>query len=209
MIVLICVLCVSTVAQYRTAFKLPSAQISLLHLISIVGTHPELRSVIREHMFVSERGRSGSSIFSDRGMENANNQQKERNLTTNVFDSLLFTKFLQPMMHVYRIWKATFVTEDPIDIGLRSTIHNEVDAIVRCLVSKIGTTDLTQYSDGNDFWHTGNPVHMRSAANMQEYRPWEWERKVGQGLSRGLNMLSREHWWTFTLRHIRDHMFFQ
>ena len=142
-------------------------------------------------------------------MENANNQQKERNLTTNVFDSLLFTKFLQPMMHVYRIWKATFVTEDPIDIGLRSTIHNEVDAIVRCLVSKIGTTDLTQYSDGNDFWHTGNPVHMRSAANMQEYRPWEWERKVGQGLSRGLNMLSREHWWTFTLRHIRDHMFFQ
>ena len=178
------------------------------HLISIYGTHPELRSAIRAQMFMSERGRSGSSIYADRGQENANLMQKQRNLTSNVFDSLLFTKLLQPMMHVARVFKAMFGV-DPIDQGLRSSIHNEVETVVKYFIATVGTNDLTQHTDLNNYWHTGNPVTLRSAANMQEYMPWVWIWRVANGLSRGRDMCRPEHFWVYTLRHIRDHCFYQ
>ena len=88
------------------------------------------------------------------------------------------------------------------------SLRGKIDVLVAEFVAKM-PTDLTQHTDHNYFWHTGNPVLMRAAANMQEYRPWEWIWMVAEGRSRGRDMCQPEHFWTYVLRHIRDHMFYQ
>jgi hypothetical protein len=196
-------------SQFRTAHKTSSTQISLMHLLSVFATHPELRTAVRRHQFISQRGNVGGSVCSDRAMESSNEEQKERNLTAAVLDSLLFTRYLQPMMHVYRMWKAAFSDAEPGDVGFRANIVHEVGAIVEFLIERIGTTDLTQFTQANHFWHTGNPVNMRAAESMKECRPWEWVNMVAEGRSRGRMMGNPEGWWAYTLRHIRDHMFYQ
>ena len=51
---------------FRAAGKNSSREISLLHLISIFGVHPELREYLRARAFVSETGRVGANITADR-----------------------------------------------------------------------------------------------------------------------------------------------
>lgn len=160
-------------------------------------------------MFISIRGLPGSSVPSDRAMEDGNNQQKERNLTTNVFDSLLFTTLLMPMMHVYRVWKDMRGLLDGADSGVRPSTHTEVSTLVAFMVQAVGTHDITQYTTHSHFYHTGNARDMRAAASMHEMRPQEWVDKTSEGKSRGYKMGQPEHWWTYILRHIRDHMFYQ
>lgn len=192
---------------YRTSHKTSSTQISLMHLLSIFGTHPELRGFIRRHMFVSQLGRVGASVYSGRAMEVGNEMQKERNLSSAVFDSLLFTQLLQPMMHVYRAWKAVTSTVEPGDIGFRANIVNEVEKLVEFFVTEVGT-DLVTRTDMNSFWHTGQQRNMRGS-DVRDSRPWEWIWQVAEGRSRGKGMAATESWWAYTQRHIRDHMFYQ
>ena len=180
-----------------------------MHLLSVFGTHPQLRDAVRRHMFMSQTGGVGASVYSDRAMESSNEEQKERNLSSAVLDSLLFTRYLQPMMHVYRMWKAASSTVEPGDIGFRANIVHEVQALVDFFIAQIGTSDLTQHTEDNVFWHTGQPRNMRADASMRECRPWEWIRMVAEGRSRGKDMGTPEGWWAYTLRHIRDHMFYQ
>ena len=59
---------------------------------------------------------------------------KERNLSHAVLDSLLFTELLQPLMHVYRTWKATQSDAEPGDVGFRASIVHEVDKLVEMFV---------------------------------------------------------------------------
>ena len=179
-----------------------------MHVLSIFATHPELRACLRQHMFISQRGRVGASVYSGRALEVGNEIQKERNLSSSVLDSLLFTELLQPMMHVYRTWKAAQSDEEPGDVGFRANIVNEVDALVTFFVREVGT-DLVTYSDANVFWHTGQPRDMRGSSDVKSCRPWEWIWLVAEGRSRGKDMSQPENWWTYTLRHIRDHMFYQ
>ena len=192
---------------YRTSHKTSSTQISLMHLISIFGTHPELRAFIRRHMFVSQLGRVGASVYSGRAMEVGNEMQKERNLSSAVLDSLLFTQLLQPMMHVYRAWKAVTSTVEPGDIGFRANIVNEVEKLVEFFVTEVGT-DLVTRTEMNSFWHTGQQRNMRGS-DVRDSRPWEWIWQVAEGRSRGKGMAATESWWAYTQRHIRDHMFYQ
>ena len=125
-----------------------------MHLLSIFATHPELRACLRRHMFISQRGRMGASVYSGRALEVGNELQKERNLSPAVLDSLLFTELLQPMMHVYRAWKSASSDEDPGDVGFRASIVTEIDKLVEFFVDQVGT-DLVTYTEGNVFWHTG------------------------------------------------------
>ena len=51
-----------------------------------------------------------------------------------MLDSLLFTELLQPLMHVYRTWKATQSDAEPGDVGFRASIVHEVDKLVEMFV---------------------------------------------------------------------------
>ena len=194
-------------SQFRTAHKTSSVQISLMHLLSMFATHPELRESLRRHMFISQRGRPGASVYSGKALEVGNELQKERNLSAAVLDSLLFTELLPAMMHVYRTWKASQGDTEPGDVGFRASIVYEVDKLVEFFVQQVGT-DLVTYTDTNVFWHTGQARSMRGS-DVKESRPWEWVWLVAEGRSRGKDMGSPEAWWTFTQRHIREHMFYQ
>ena len=110
-------------------------------------------------------------------------------------------------MHVYRTWKATQSDAEPGDVGFRASIVHEVDKLVEMFVRDVGV-DLITPTSANVFWHTGQPRDMRGS-DVKTCRPWEWIWLVADGRSRGRDMGQPEHWWTFTLRHIRDHMFYQ
>ena len=101
-----------------------------MHLLSMFATHPELRESLRRHMFISQRGRPGASVYSGKALEVGNELQKERNLSAAVLDSLLFTELLPAMMHVYRTWKASQGDTEPGDVGFRASIVYEVDKLV-------------------------------------------------------------------------------
>ena len=178
-----------------------------MHLLSIYATHPVLRDFVRLHLFAAQSDRPGTSTGSDRVMEFANDDQKERNLSSSVMDSLHFTRYLQPMMHVYRTWKSTMNGGASGDIGFRPSMQHEVNTLVEFFLAEMGT-DLRTHTDDNRFHHTGNPVNMRSAP-MKLGRPWEYQAMVQQGRSHGWLGEKAEHWWEYTLRHIRDHQFFQ
>ena len=91
-------------------------------------------------------------------------------------------------------------------------MENEVDALVRLFEQKLGT-DLVTRTEDNPFWHTGNLINLRAAANLKQGRPWEWIWAVAEGRSSGHNVrddqnASRESWIVWARRHIRDHMFY-
>ena len=96
-----------------------------------------------------------------------------------------------------------------MDSGVRASMVNEVDALVRLFEEKLGT-DLRTYTTHNPFWFTGNPVDMRAQANLKQGRPWEWIWRVADGSSSGHLAGGRvEAWAHWARRHMRDHMFYQ
>jgi hypothetical protein len=200
------------VHKFRCAHKTSSSQISLLHLISIYCTHPELRSYLRSRLFVSPTGRVGASIGTDRSLETQNDVQKERNVGQSLLESLAFTSLIQPMQHVYRRWKIAMGTHAAGDDGIRTSMEHEVDALVRLFVDLAGV-DLETYTERNAFWYTGVPVIMRALANMKRGMPWKYIRAVGAGTSACLKKSDAqrsklESVMKWASRHIRDHMFY-
>ena len=84
--------------QYRATHKTNSQIISLLHLLSVFGTHPELRRWIRatQSGVVQE-----TASYYDRILEYRNKAQKERNTSRlNLMNSLHMSELLPAMMHV-------------------------------------------------------------------------------------------------------------
>lgn len=194
--------------KFRVAHKTASAQISLLHLLSIYGTHPKLRPYLRARLFVSLLGHIGASIAADKSVENQNEYQKEQAVGPSIAGALQFTPLLQPMHHVQRVYKEAMGIPDSADDGLRVSMINEVDALVRLFEEKLGA-DLRTYTTHNPFWQTGNPVVVRGT-NMKEGRPWEWIWRHADGTSAGHRGAGRaEAWSQYVRRHLKDHMFYR
>ena len=142
-----------------------------------------------------------------------NQIQKERNVGPSLVQSLSFTLLIQPMQWVYRQWKIAMGTLSASSTGVRASMENEIDALVRLFETKVGT-DLETYTTHNQLWHTGTPVDMRAAANLKRGRPWDWIWSVASGMSACLkkdeeSRGAREAWVSWTERHTRDHMFYQ
>ena len=199
--------------KFRCAHKTSSTQISLLHLISIFGTHPELRNYLRQRLFVSLTPNVGSAVGTDESLECMNEVQKDGNVGASLVQSLSYTLLIQPMQHVYRQWKIAMGTMAASNTGVRTSMENEIDALVRLFEALVGT-DLETYTTHNDLWHTGNPVDMRAASNMKLGRPWEWIWSVATGRSTCLSVsdvskAALETWNDYVERHIHEHMFHQ
>ena len=204
--------------KFRCAHKTSSSQISLLHLISIFGTHPELRTYLRSRLFVSLTTNIGSAIGTDRSLECMNDMQKEVNVGPSLVQSLSHTLLIQPMQYVYRHWKIYMGSLSGSSTGIRVTMVNEVDVLVKLFEQKVGT-DLQTFTAHSYLWHTGNGVKMRASSNLKKGRPWEWIWSVARGLSSCLKKTpitggdgpksSTETWVHWVERHIADHMFYQ
>ena len=202
--------------KFRCAHKTSSSQISLLHLISIFGTHPELRSYLRSRLFTSLTANVGAAVGTDKSLECMNEAQKKWNVVGSLLQSLAFTPLIQPMQWVYRQWKIAMGTLAGCSTGVRPSMENEIDALVQLFERQVGT-DLETYTTHNNLWHTGSPVDMRSPPNLKKGRPWELIRSVAFGRSACLDPQKREreqaarpeHWALWTERHIRNHMFCQ
>jgi len=200
--------------KFRCAHKTSSSQISLLHLISIYGTHPELRPYLRKRLFVSLTPNVGSAIGTDRSLEFMNDVQKAGNTGPSLLQSLSYTVLIQPMQYVYRQWKIAMGTLPSSSTDVRASMENEIDALVRLFEAKAGN-DLQTFTTHNALWHTGIPVDLRTAANLKRGRPWEWIWRVARGLSSCLQRPDRvdetrsatESWVLWIERHIRVHMF--
>ena len=198
--------------KFRCAHKTSSSQISLLHLIGAYCSHPELRPYLRARLFVALTPRLGAAVGTDKSLECQNEVQKERNIGPALLQMLSYTQLLQPLHHVYRMWKIAMGTLASGGDGVRASMENEVDALVRLFEQKLGT-DLVMRTEDNPFWHTGNLINLRAAANLKQGRPWEWIWAVAEGRSSGHNVrddqnASRESWIVWARRHIRDHMFY-
>ena len=199
--------------KFRCAHKTSSSQISLLHLISIYGIHPELRRYARERLFVSLTPNIGAAIGADKSLECMNEVQKAGNVGPSLIQSLSFTALIQPMQYVYRHWKIAMGTLAASSTGIRPSMENEINVLVELFVDLVGT-DLETYTKHNTLWHTGNPVDMRAASNLKRGRPWLWIWSVAAGRSSCLSVSDDskskpETWCNFTERHIREHNFFQ
>ena len=200
--------------KFRCAHKTSSSQISLLHLISIYGTHPELRDYLRSRLFVSLTPAVGAAVGADRSVECMNDSQKEFNTSWSLIQSLAFTAILQPMHFVYRQWKIATGTLAAASTGVRLSMENEIDVLVKLFEIKVGP-DLETYTTHNHLWWTGFPVDMRGG-DLKKCRPWCWIWAVARGVSSCLqkqdicaNRGRNEPWWRWAVRHIRDHMFSQ
>ena len=88
--------------KFRCAHKTCSSQISLLHLISIFGTHPELRTYLRQRLFINMTSNVGAAVGADKSVECMNEAQKEHHVGPSLLQSLAFTVLIQPMQYVYR-----------------------------------------------------------------------------------------------------------
>ena len=87
--------------QYRATHKTQSQIISLLHLLSVYGTHPELR----RWLHATQSGVMQSvAMYYDRILEYRNMAQKERATSRlNMMNSLHMTPLLPAMMHARQV----------------------------------------------------------------------------------------------------------
>ena len=86
---------------FRAAHKTSSSEISLLHLVSCFGVHPELQQYVRDSAFCSLLGKIGASIPVDRAMEVGNFFQKLRAVGRSILQAMAFTSLLPALMHIH------------------------------------------------------------------------------------------------------------
>ena len=89
--------------QYRATHKTKSQLISLIHLLSVYGTHPELREWLHAtQSAVMVR----TAAYLDRMLEKRNDMHKQRNTSrVHILNGLLFTPVLPAMQHVQSTWR--------------------------------------------------------------------------------------------------------
>ena len=126
--------------EYRATHKTKSQVISLLHLVSIYGTHPELRPWLHA---------SQSAVlvkfaqYLDRMMEKRNDFAKERNTSRlSIFNSLHFTPLLTAMQHVRQTFRLSQLSQRGDDDGVRPSMVNEITSLVRFFEEEIGESPV-------------------------------------------------------------------
>ena len=200
--------------KFRFAHKTSSSQISLLHLLSIFGTHPELRDYLRARLFVNLTPAVGAAVGADKSVECMNDTQKEFNTSGSLVQSLAFTLLLQPMHYVYRQWKIATGTLAAASTSVRLSMVDEINVLLALFVAKAGT-DLEIYTTHNHLWWTGTPVAM-CGSDLKRGQPWKGIWSHARGTSSCLQKEDAhsaagrsEPWWQWAERQIRHHMFSQ
>ena len=112
--------------QYRATHKTKSQIITILHLLSIYGTHPELREWLQASQSAVM---VKAAVYLDRMLEMRNNIQKKRNTSQmHIMNSLVFTKAQPALQHVQSTWRLSQqgnrAHED--GLGFRASMINEV-----------------------------------------------------------------------------------
>ena len=100
-----------------------------------------------------------------------------------------------------------------IDSKLRRSMVFEVNKLVDEFEAACGT-NLVRFTADNPFWHTGNPVKLRSSSDYKSRQPHEFVMRVARGQSRSINgheasenTKKAESSVVYATRHIKDHMF--
>ena len=129
--------------EYRATHKTNSQVISLLHLISIYGTHPELRQWLQA---TQSAVLVKHAQYLDRLMEKRNDFSKERNTSRlSIFNSLHFTPLLPAMQHVRQTYRASQLPSHAVDDdGVRPSMVNEIMSLVRLFEELIGESPLIE-----------------------------------------------------------------
>ena len=192
--------------QYRATHKTKSQLISLIHLLSTYGTHPELRSWLQATQSVVM---VRIAAYLDRMLEKRNDIQKSRLVSRmHVMNSLHFTTSQAAMAHVQSTWRLSqLAARESEDTSVRSSMVNEVQALVNLFVQNIGT-DLATHTEKNTLWHTGIPREMRDDSQVKLCRPWEYVTRVATSRSVGEGCAKAE-WWHDVARHlVQESMFY-
>ena len=180
--------------QYRCTHKTKSQLISLIHLVSVYGTHPELREWLQStQSAVMVR----VAAYLDRLLEMRNDIQKSRNTSRkHILNSLHFTPVQPALQHVQSTWRTSQVSAHACEgiTGVRASMINEVQAIVRLFVEKIGP-DMVTPTTKSLLWHTGNPHEMMAGSvSIKESLPWEYVQRVATARSVGEGC-GKAKWW--------------
>ena len=185
--------------QYRATHKTKSQLISLLHLVSVYGTHPELREWLQAtQSAVMVR----VAAYLDRLLEKRNDLQKERNTSRlHILNGLHYTKVQPALQHVQSTWRSSQIDNRIYDdTGVRMSMVNEVEVLVKLFVEKIGT-DLATRTKMNNLWHTGNPRKMCKDYDSKEGQPWEYVKRVAASRSVGAGC-KKAQWWHDVAQHL-------
>ena len=191
---------------FRAGHKTSSSEISLLHLISVFGVHPELQAYVQARAFCSLLGNIGASMPCDRALEVFNQEQKDRNVGRSVLEAMAFSRLLPAMNWIHRRWKAFTGAPEPALDGYRASMSNEIELLVSLFVSLSGT-DLRTRTSHNPYWHTGRPMNNATTTDFRRCKPWEWFWMVAMGRSSPMQSTRRETWVRWMRRHISNHMF--
>ena len=77
--------------------------------------------------------------YLDAIMEQKNDRQKERAVGHSLMNALHFTPVQPAMQHVRQAFRATEFGDEKDDTGVRSSLPNEVNLIVKMFCERIGT----------------------------------------------------------------------
>ena len=141
-------------------------------------------------------------------MEGRNDVQKSRTVGQSLMNALHFTPLQPAMQHVRAAYRATEFGEANHDDGVRHTLYNEANELVRFFVDTIGD-DLETYTEANELWHTGQPRNLREDTNVREHRFWEFTARVAAGTSVPPGLARACPWDAQVRDTIGAHMFYQ
>ena len=125
-----------------------------------------------------------------------------------IMNSLHFTPMQCALSHVKSTWRSSQIGASTCeqDSGVRKSMVNEVQALVKLFVEKMGT-DLATLTEKNHLWHTGNPRKMRDDTNIKQCQPWEYVNQVAMARSIGEGC-SQAEWWHVKVRHLVEECMF-
>jgi hypothetical protein len=144
----------------------------------------------------------------DKIMEGRNDVQKARTCGHSLMNALHFTPVQPAMQHVRAAYRATAFGEGKGDDGVRPSLVNEANELVRFFVDKIGD-DLETYTEANVLWHTGQPRNLRNDTDVRHHRFWEFCERVAAGTSVPPGRKHAKRWDAQVRETIEEHMFYQ
>jgi len=132
----------------------------------------------------------------DRLLEHVNLLQQKRMNAYIGFDTALHhTPLLRAMLHADHAYEEAVhgaaKTDDPMTVSMIFQARLLQDMFL----AKLGR-DWTLVDDTNPFWFSGTPTPM-SQGDFRYRKPWEWVRRVAEGLSRGHDRVHSESWHAF------------
>ena len=193
--------------HYRSVSHKPvAAQISLLGLLSMCCTEPEVRKAIFATFSVSLLGDNFQYI--DRLIEYINKIQGDYMKSAHAASfgaGLDITPLLPAILHV----RHAFEKHELGDAAAGEAVTTAMLVAARKLQNElllICGRDLTVSTSHNACWHTGIPVDC-SRGDYHVRRPPEWIWKVARGAVAGKGRSRKEHWRDFAMRMLQEHFF--